>query len=159
MNRQKNDRSNYGGGKYKAIKIDDQVADKDFKLWTLDNLPLDGYFVTDIDAAFRNVQGDLLLMEKKCFNAKPSETQYITMQMIHKLCVAGAKALNNRVTVKLSNGRTISIPVYFHGVHLLQLSGDTFGNSTLMLDNRPISEQRLIEYLSFCDVVQQKKTA
>ena len=142
-----NDRIKYANNK-------ELLTDFDFKKWTKQKLPCGstGFYITDFDAVIRSKAGGLSILEIKRQNASMPTAQNVTMQAIEKLIQAGAEALGYKVDVNI-NGSNVTIPVSFSGCHLLQLSNGLFENSELTFDGVQMSEQELIDILSFKRVI------
>ena len=128
------------------------LTDQDWKKWTFENLPNKDYYVTDIDSMPRDKAGNFSLIEIKRQNAVPSMAQQVSYSILEKVIQAGVQALNNKVDIDIY-GTNYVLPINFTGCHLLQLSNSTFENSELTFDGVKMSEQELIDILSFKRVI------
>jgi hypothetical protein len=130
------------------------AKDADFKKWTHNNLTSskDGLIISDLDAVIRKRTksglNKIALLEVKRRNSTMPTAQEISLKILSKLLFAGCKALDNKVSIEI-NGETWTIPVEFTGFHLLQLSADTFANSTYTLDGKNVTATELIDRLNF----------
>ena len=135
------------------VKYPDYLTDSDWKEWSANNLTSakDGLYIVDVDAVLRrrmpNGVNAIKLIEKKCQNAAPAMHQEITMKLINELLAAGAKALGNVVTIHLQTG-TYQIPISYTGFDLLQLSNNTFSDSSFKINGVNYSNEELIKFLS-----------
>ena len=121
--------------------------DSDWHDFTKEYLP-DTLLIQDIDSVIRDRKGNIMFLEIKRNGAPINPFQRYTAAIVN--CVFGAIVnLTGGMIVISILGKRQRHRIKFHGFHLLQLSGDSFNNSTFKLDGKPISKTDLIDFLSF----------
>lgn len=121
--------------------------DSDWHDFTKEHLP-DTLFIQDVDSVIRDREGNIMFLEIKRNGAPVKPFQRITAKIIH--CVFAVLLNSTGGIIRISvMGKPQRHRIKFHGYHLLQLSNDSFYNSTFRLDGKPISKPDLIEFLSF----------
>ncbi|MEM6320641.1 MAG: hypothetical protein AAF960_23430 [Bacteroidota bacterium] len=125
------------------------AADPYMILWTAEHLPnKKSFFISDLDLIIRDARNDkehIMLIEIKRYMGKVAVCQQSTFDVLHKLINAGLHALKNQVRCK--NG--ISHKIKYHGFHLLQFERSSFEDGKVYFDGKEVSEQQLINVLSF----------
>lgn len=113
--------------------------------WTSANLPdSENYFITDLDMVIRDRSGNMLILEVKRNGSNLRTHQSITFQIIDQ----ALKNLGPAVNISIS-GYTFSLPVNYHGLHVLTFERTTFENGSIFLDGTPTTEDQLQKFLSF----------
>lgn len=126
------------------------VPSADVKLsdWIRTNLPsCKDFFVTDIDFVLRSRKGCMMVIEKKCRMATIPNAQRVTLQIVH---FALQLANNKKAPVKI-NGKKFYQKVMFKGSYLLQFENTFFDDGKVYFDGEEVTEQELINILSFAD--------
>ena len=125
--------------------------DADFYIWTMGKLgECTNLWIQDIDALVRDRQGNIMLLEIKRRDYMPKPYQARNMALIDEILKAGIDQLGGEVKIKI-DGKIETHSITYHGFKLLQLSGDSFQNSTFTVDQKPISKENLIKFLKFED--------
>ena len=104
----------------------------EFSLWLREQPKVDssiGYTATNIDYVWRNYKtGDWMIIEEKCFMAKPERWQKEIFEIVNQCCKHDPK---------------------FRGFHLIQFKNTSPEYGEIFLDGKEISEANLIEFLQF----------
>lgn len=107
----------------------------EFGLWLRNQKELDsklGFIVTNLDYIYRNYKtGHFMLIEEKRYGKEPLLYQKQTFEIIHKLCQNHPK---------------------YRGFHLIVFENTSPEDGKIYLDNKEISKQELIDFLSFKDI-------
>ena len=128
-----------------------QNYDADFYHWTTRLLGnCSDFWIQDVDALLRTRDGDMMMLELKRYDYEPKPYQGRNMALLDEILKAGIEALGGKVKINY-NGRIETHEIRWHGFKLLQLSGQTFDNSTFTLDGQSISTEDLVRLLSFAD--------
>lgn len=126
------------------------APDGDFMDWCGKNLPSPiSYYITDFDSIIRNRKGCIITMEikRKMSSLKPA--QAITQGLIDSLLT---QANGKKISVTpYGKDSSIDITIDYKGYYLVQLSSTNFTNSDFYINGVKVTEQRLIEILSFKD--------
>lgn len=113
------------------------------KTWTMKNLPNLNYWVTDIDLFIRSITGCCMFIEIKSRNAKLPTHQKISYEFLDHM----ATCANNGYFYSATLNRDIQI-TYF-GKHVLTFENTSFANGKAYWNGEEITEQELIDILSF----------
>jgi hypothetical protein len=124
--------------------------DADFYRWTKATLNTSerNLWIQDIDSLIRDRDDNLMLLEIKRRGYDPKGYQRRNMLILDELIKAGLDALASNVTISI-NGYQECHQVSYHGFNLLQLSGDSFFDSSFYFNGQDISSDRLADLLSF----------
>jgi len=115
----------------KGFYVDQPLSD-----WIREKLPLpqDGYGVTDVDLALYNWRTRkfmLLEIKRKMFECKPAQRNFFAM-------------LNKRLRATPTTD-----DFFYLGFHLITYENTFFHDGKVYLDHIEVSEQELIDFLSF----------
>jgi hypothetical protein len=117
--------------------------------WTGENLPdKKAFFVSDLDLIIRDARNDkehIMLIEVKRYMGKVAICQQSTFDILHKLINAGLHQLRYQVNCK----NEVPHNIKYHGFHLLQFEKSSFEDGKVYFDGKEVSEQQLINVLSF----------
>lgn len=102
------------------------------------------YWVRDATNGRRLEINHIMLIEIKTYRAKPDNSQRNTLNVLHCTLSRG-----NGISVQ-SKIDGFVFEVFYHGVHLLQLSHETPNDSDVMWwDTEPITTEQLVKLLRF----------
>lgn len=124
--------------------------DADFYRWTKATLNTSekDLWIQDIDSLIRDRDDNLMLLEIKRRDYNPKGYQRRNMLILDQIIKAGLNALGDNVTISIG-GKTERHQVNYQGFNLLQLSGDSFFDSSFKFNGQDISSDDLAKLLSF----------
>lgn len=124
------------------------IPNADWCTWTAEHLPeAKDFWVSDIDGYKFDSRGNLMILEKKCFNAEMSYSQNVTYQILDCGIQAGIEATNSVVNV---GGKDWHLA--YHGFQFVQFSKADFWESSITINGRFFDHCTAIEQLSFSDI-------
>lgn len=126
--------------------------DNDFLAFSEKELPgAYSYWVMDCDLMLVRARGGALMfleLKRNGYECKTSQAR--TIAIINELMSAGVKTRKGKVRIKEA-GKFRKYPIEWKGYNVLQLSNDSFENSTFIWNGKPISRENLILLLSMED--------
>jgi hypothetical protein len=122
--------------------------DSDWHDFTKEFLPKN-YLIQDVDSIIRDRAGNFMFLEIKRNNADIKHFQRHTAAILHCVFSDVVKSNGGFIECKIKNTTKTRHKLRYHGYHLLQLSSNSFYNSSFILDGEPISKTDLIDFLSF----------
>ena len=120
----------------------------------------DGYYVGDVDSMFmglcdlegafhHDLDGNLLLLERKCYLQEPRQNQRRLFYMLDYALRQTYNERNQPVRIRLGSGEWKTVNVTYHGYHLLQFKTTKIADGELFLDHQPITVSQLVDFLHF----------
>lgn len=120
----------------------------------------DGYYTSDVDdipiqfpnfegAVHYDLSGNIMLVERKCYMGEPSQCQKRMMQIIDYALRFTYDKAEQFAPVIFASGKSASIPITYHGYHLLQFKTTLVVDDEIFWDGQPISRDQLTGLLTF----------
>lgn len=128
-------------GNSKRIPRSKFIKDEYFYNFTRENLPSYGYYVSDVDAIFRNNRNQVMILEIKRKMAELKPNQKRSYNFIHK-CIISHNGKLMCFDKKLENW-------IYYGVHLLQFENTTFEDGKAYFDRKEVTKAEFIRICNF----------